>query len=540
MGSLSLQHLPNELVAQILLSCSFNDILSCQATCRFLYEIVTTSSIIQYRISLDISGLEDNPRCKLSTPDRLELLQRREAAWALFRPNFIQQVPVNNTAVVIYELSGGTYLLSGVSRDSINHLRLPSRQQSEVPRWDHIPVTDELLDFGLAVTEHDLIGVLTISSDDIISTLQIRFLQLSTGLPHPLSRAPMRFSQPILPDNLGVGIEIVGNLAALVIRDVSFGHHNRDKLLILDWKRGIVRAELYVDSRRYQSAIFLTAEILLVTNAHEKCLEIWRIPCDSPESTLPIICQQPELSLALPVIHPGFMVSEFACRGAPNPVLSNCDTSRPFHSSPYESIMVFHLTISPIEPRVPIPFVFFAHRRSFLQLLDEAEIRPKPPRSTPIPWAEWGPPRTRWLRARSIPTEWITTTSGQRYAYVGARAPGPPQPVTVLDFNQNHVRRVRKNLKNQQSPYHGIFSDNVTADEGEDLTRRIWVEESRDTHEQMKVFAEDVGGYLPYVGVKSAKPYDFHGVLMDDERIIGIKRNHALTGVESIEVVHMG
>lgn len=52
----------------------------------------------------------------------------------------------------------------------------------------------------------------------------------------------MRFTQHILMDNLGVGIEIVGNIAALVIRDVSFGHHNRDKVLILDWKRGIVRA----------------------------------------------------------------------------------------------------------------------------------------------------------------------------------------------------------------------------------------------------------------------------------------------------------
>ncbi|KAJ3869354.1 hypothetical protein EV359DRAFT_30136 [Lentinula novae-zelandiae] len=544
-----LYHLPNELVAHIFLFCTFKDILSFQATCRLFHEIITTSSSIQYRIALEISGLEDNPQHELSIPDRLQLLQRREAAWTLFQPNFIQTVPVKNTAVVIYELSGGTYLLSGISRDSINHLRLPSTPSDPTPCWDHIPVADELLDFGLAVTEHDLIGVLTtlvkIHSKGVDSTLQIRFLQLSTGLPHPLSRSPMRFTQHILMDNLGVGIEIVGNIAALVIRDVSFGHHNRDKVLILDWKRGIVRAELYIESRRYQSAIFLTPEILLVTNAQERCLEIWRIPPDSGESVSPIICKQPALSLGLPAIHPGFMVSEFACRGAPNPILSSCDTSRPFHSSPIESIMVFHLTISPLDPRIPIPFVFFAHRRTFLEILAKAKLDPEP-RTTPIPWSGWGPPKTRWLRARSIPTEWITTTSGQRYAYVSTHAPALPQPVVVLDFNQNHVRKVIANMKNHVPPYHGVFpNEMITTD-------------TKDTYEKMKVFAEDVGGYLPYVAVKSVQTYEFHGVLMDDERIIGIKvsctwfeiaediyltnlkRNHVLSGVESIEVIHMG
>ncbi|KAJ4481111.1 hypothetical protein J3R30DRAFT_3464432 [Lentinula aciculospora] len=535
----SLYHLPNELVTQIFLFCVFNDILSCQATCQFLYEIITTSSIIQYRIALEISGLEDNPRCKLSIPDRLQLLQRREAAWALFQPNFLQRIPVKNTAVVIYELSGGTYLLSGISRDSINHLRLPSASGNAVPSWDHIPVADELLDFGLAVTEHDLIGVLTTSSEDVVTTLQIRFLQLSTGLPHPLSGSPMRFTQHILTDNLGVGIEIVGNLAALVVRDVSFGHHNRDKVLVLDWKRGIVRAELYVESRRYQSAIFLTPEILLVTNAHERCLEIWRIPPDSGEPASFVICRTPELSLGLPVIHPGFIVSEFACRSAPNPILSTCDTSRPFHSSPAESIMVFHLTISPIDPRVPIPFVFFAHRRAFLDALTKIE-RNHESQIMPIPWSGWGPPKTRWLHARSIPTEWITTTSGQRYAYVSTHAPAMAQPVVILDFNQNHVRKVIANMKNKVSPYHGVFPDDMITTDVEALSRRVWTDQSRDKHEKMKVFAEDVGGYLPYIAVKSAQAYQFHGVLMDDERIIGIKRNHVLSGVESIEVIHMG
>ncbi|KAF9074652.1 hypothetical protein BDP27DRAFT_144272 [Rhodocollybia butyracea] len=397
----------------------------------------------------------------------------------------------------------------------------------------------------------------------------------------------MQFKQLTLVDNVGVGIEIVGDLAALVVRDLSFGHHIRDKVLILDWKRGIVRAELYTNSRRYQSAIFLTPDIVLVTNAHERCLEIWRIPAINETATMPFICGTPELSLAMPAIHPGFVVSEFACRGAPNPALTIPNTSRPFHSSATTAILVFHLTISPIDPRVPIPFIFFAHRKTFLDLLATAaagkelsnsneSLNPLSPTSNtipvlapPIPWSAWGRPVTRWLHARNIPTEWITSTSGQRFAFVSTHAPALPQPIVVLDFNEHHVKKVTADQKNDLPPYHGAFTPskvlresqtqtghtgnvtnttNTTAsiaiesidDSQRKLWRRVWLETVPDAYAKMAVFREEVGGHLPYVAVKSEKLYDFHGVLMDDERIIGIKRNRVLSGVESIEVIHMG
>ncbi|KAF5392061.1 hypothetical protein D9757_003293 [Collybiopsis confluens] len=535
-------------------------------------------------VELGIAGLEDNPRCKLTIPDRLKLLRIRERGWALFKPNFTLEIPVQHPSVVVYELSGGSYMLSGMTRNSINHIQLPSTPNEAIPRWNYIPVTDELLDFGLAATEHDLTAVLTTNADEDDTVLKITFLQLSTGLPHPLSKSPMQFRQHILIDNLGVGIEIVGDIAALVIRDVSFGHSSRDKVLILDWKCGVVRAELYTESRRYQSAIFLTPDVLLVTNAYEQCLEIWRLPPFSPMSILPVVHTTPELCLALPAIHTGFVISEFACRGAPNPILSIPTGNRPFHSSPEESIMVFHLNIAPIDPRIPIPFIFFAHRRTFLNLLVTPKEQPQRPyqpsprltmktKTKVTPWADWGPPVTRWLHARSIPTEWITTTSGSRYAYISSHAPALPQHVVLYDFNQNHVRRVTSDKKHGKPPYHNPFSalssaetgvataaaqsfgeldedeaevedeDEMEAedededededsevksvveddDEEDELWRRVWVEDQPDLHDQLRVFKEEVGGRLPYVAVKSKRVYDFHGILMDDERLLGIK-----------------
>ncbi|GAW04117.1 hypothetical protein LENED_005885 [Lentinula edodes] len=95
-------------------------------------------------------------------------------------------------------------------------------------------------------------------------------------------------------------------------------------------------------------------------------------------------------------------------------------------------------------------------------------------------------------------------------------------------------------MKNHVPPYHGVFPNEMITTDVSSLWKRTWIDETKDTYEKMKVFAEDVGGYLPYVAVKSVQTYEFHGVLMDDERIIGIKRNHVLSGVESIEVIHMG
>lgn len=63
---------------------------------------------------LEIGGLEDNAECKLPIQDKLQLLQRREAAWSLLQPTFRQEIvgPLDRT-ISVYELSGGMYIISG-------------------------------------------------------------------------------------------------------------------------------------------------------------------------------------------------------------------------------------------------------------------------------------------------------------------------------------------------------------------------------------------------------------------------------------------
>lgn len=51
---------------------------------------------------------------------------------------------------------------------------------------------------------------------------------------------------------------------------------------------------------------------------------------------------------------------------------------------------------------------------------------------------------------------------------------------------------------------------------------RVWCSEGPETLEASQTFAEVVEGHLPYVGCASKERYEYDGVLLDEERVIGI------------------
>ncbi|EEB94518.1 hypothetical protein MPER_06654, partial [Moniliophthora perniciosa FA553] len=331
----------------------------------------------------------------------------------------------------------------------------------------------------------------------------------------------MTSTQDIPPSDVRVGIEISGDHVALVVKDTRNGHFDHDKVYVLDWKQSVIKMIIKSKSRRYTSAIFVSPDVLLVTNSYEGSLELWRIPSNPvSESTAP------DLTLLLPTLNTGFSVADLACRGAPNPSVSTPRNERPFRSSAEDSIIVFHLYVSFINPTVITQFLFFTHRRALLDLLAEpgslARSSPSPelpedatasPDKSPIPsnegicWTRWGHPITRWFHGRSITTDWITTTCGQRFVLINPQAHAMAQPVIILDFNQHHCKQLR-------------YRETL----GDPIEHQVWLVKEPDSLGRLKVFKEEVMGLLPYVATKSAEVYGYHGVLMDDERIIGLKK----------------
>ncbi|KAF8961935.1 hypothetical protein BDZ97DRAFT_1826703, partial [Flammula alnicola] len=69
--------------------------------------------------------------------------------------------------------------------------------------------------------------------------------------------------------------------------------------------------------------------------------------------------------------------------------------------------------------------------------------------------------------------------------------------------------------------------------------RRIWCVTTSEIVEPSETFSEHVEGRLPYVACASARTYAFHGVLLDEERVIGI-RTDVMDRIKHVEVHHFG
>jgi hypothetical protein len=57
-----------------------------------------------------------------------------------------------------------------------------------------------------------------------------------------------------------------------------------------------------------------------------------------------------------------------------------------------------------------------------------------------------------------------------------------------------------------------------------DHLRWVWTDDyDALSVEELGVFNETVGWKLPYVACESEQEYDYHGVMLDEERVIGLK-----------------
>jgi hypothetical protein len=132
-----------------------------------------------------------------------------------------------------------------------------------------------------------------------------------------------------------------------------------------------------------------------------------------------------------------------------------------------------------------------------------------------VPWAEWGVAATRWFEGDPASMRWITTTAGQRA--VTMEDVGSPTPIIVRDFNPYMVRSARGGVSANGRPQ----GYNWSAQLPNGNRMAVKVEES--VLNAGSVFKEDVRSSLPYVEIVTRAEYRYEGVLIDEERILGLK-----------------
>lgn len=541
--ALTLLDIPPELIVSIILYLSPHDIISCQRTCRTLCDVCKDTAV-RYLVQMERFGVSDDLRPGIPYPERLLLLQRREEAWANldFRESVRVTVPFESTG--IYDFTGGTFLLGtrlhcANRRPTIgySYVTLPSLPSAEdqALKWRGPSLGIQILDVGMAVYEHDLIAALTAKPDmdspiDRNHTLEIRLLSFSTGEPHPLAEQPIIFiaSISLILGHCNVLIEIVGDFLALLITFPWARDTNEDMFFLVRWKQGEAHRLRTPEWSAYAYFSFLTEDTLVIPNLTQNVLEIVRIVVDGgDDDDVPRLV--PLCILGLPPLSGASAIVRLACRAEPNPTGSGppripAPSSRPFRDKAEDAIVLFNMLIEDSVQHMgrfqfpeTCPFTFIAHRSALLAHILPIQRACAPFRSVPgvepagVPWPAWGVPATRWFESDPASIRWITTTAGQRAVTMEEHA---PTPIIVRDFNPYAVRAAlaREATQGRSQQQQQLPNGNrkvVVVAEAVILAGSI--------------FKKDVRSALPYIETVTQNMYMYEGVLIDEERILGLE-----------------
>ena len=289
--------------------------------------------------------------------------------------------------------------------------------------------------------------------------------------------------------------------------------------MILYVQLGTPRNEIYA----YFS--HLSQDTLVIPNSHEHTLEVSKIVIDSDNAPrLVLLCV-----LHLPPLTENASFGHYYCRAEPNPtgsgpVAISPPSDRPFRDKAEDAIVIFNMSYnhdhSPWARRDWLTFI--VHRRALLAHIPTAHRTCAPFCSLPapipavvqVPWSEWGPPATRLFTGNSAAMHWITTTAGQRAVKLEDRM---PSPIIVRDFNPYAVSAARALAAENGQSEQGNWSQQLPNRNRMTLN----VEDSVLT--AGFIFKEDVRSSLPYVEVVTQDEYHYSGVMMDDQRILGLK-----------------
>ncbi|TDL15988.1 hypothetical protein BD410DRAFT_832321 [Rickenella mellea] len=269
---------------------------------------------------------------------------------------------------------------------------------------------------------------------------------------------------------------------------------------------------------------------------------------------------------------------------------------RPFTTDPESAIVVITMQYSTDENLPEPEQTLVAHRSTLLELArrDSRFVTSRPTHvdtCQTLYWEEWGPLCARW--GLSATPRWVCYTYGQRFVSMGpvpvrrledenGEVSRPLNSITVYDFNvmnaerdiptdNSHTRTdffphkrptpppspmrsedphmrsdtpnthvdMRKSSGNigQSESDSGsrsfisrntAFGDHVS--EVQNVTTKSVISRSR-------IFESDIVSSLPYRVVSTHAVFDWDSVMIDDERIIGVKEGEMMFGLESLEVL---
>ncbi|KAM6500889.1 hypothetical protein JOM56_003903 [Amanita muscaria] len=509
--------LPRELVERILLLLDTKSILKSRLVNREFNAIIQSSTLVQYYLACTAAGVIDNPQSPLSYAERLEALKKREGGWRKLTPMFETTIKPIDQPSTLYELAGGSYFLTDEHRRDLYHCHLPSSPEDN-PQWLRIPGhgprqswSGFILDMGMAVYEHDLVVNIISSevenSDMHQHSLSLVLLKFSTGGYHPLARCPHIHVQRSYSPQPYTIVRIAGDNLVLVVYD-----EDGSKLFIFDWKTGHKRLQHKSIEDAYDGSypVFVSPELLLVPNRILSHFEVWHLFPSHLDSDPPVQV----LSLQIPAISVNYSIIDIRCHGEPSPFRHSMlyFPPRPFFHSSENSIIIVNLFLQSLPGFRETTYKLIMHRH---RLLDMIQKWTSP--SLLEQQEDWGPPISRWLLGKETRT-WINQSTGQRCVFLDHNPRDKTKYlVAVADFNLPNIRRNAEmaQLRGEGEDHGGNGNNGEGKKEEKDDELEILNHEG--------VFSEEVYMGLKCVVYHALGEYDFHGVVMDEERLLGLK-----------------
>ncbi|KAI5827985.1 hypothetical protein K523DRAFT_277763 [Schizophyllum commune Tattone D] len=326
--ALQLLDLPVELLIRIMF---YLDMKSLKAVARVNRQlaVVASAPVLKKHYAMITTGMRDASDSTVPPDDVLDELNAYENAWRHYKPLCSVTCSVPRNTVGLYELSGGYMFLGAAGRRALHYMPLPMPSHP-TPQWSLLTIGENIVDFALALYEHNLVVAVTSHPDgqEGRDVLEIRLIDFPSGRPHPLAKQDRIFlcTSPADRHHPFLGIEVVGDTMVIATHYSRFDDDNMPSTLSFwDWKQGVKKMSFDAPKSSYTTFIFLTEDIVLVPNATNGTLEYWRISTTDPRHPAPLAV------LHLPPLRTGVEYLDLACRAEPNP---RADVPRAFPDAP--------------------------------------------------------------------------------------------------------------------------------------------------------------------------------------------------------------
>ena len=267
----------------------------------------------------------------------------------------------------------------------------------------------------------------------------------------------------------------------------------------------------------YDHFTHLSQDTIVISNSIQNALEVVKIVIDSNDVPRFV----PLSLLRLPPLIQNTSLDHFYCRAEPKPSSSGpvaipFPSDRPFHDKAEDAIVIFNIAYDFSMTRRDW-LILIVHRRALLAHIPATHRACTPFRCTPeptpavveVPWSAWGPPATRLFLGNPMSVHCIETTAGQRAVMLEDRM---PTPIILRDFNPYAVRTART-----------LAPESEQGNWSKQLSNGNWMTLNVEDSVLIagSIFEEDVRSSLPFVEIVTQDVYNYDGVMIDDQRILG-------------------